>query len=204
METSTERFASAHPDINDTVARWTELVAPHLIPNHCIFAARTLTRLYDNCVAAPVVGLVANPLAQSLLPTLNGRRLADVNEDAWTVGTAGDRRFGADGYDGHLVVTVDDRWVIDLSAPQFSRPRKAIRIPGPVVFDLNDAASSASAVFPEAFVWNLRDVAPRSIGWTHYQFTADSRWRSAPDWHRRDRTDRAIEALQTGVWLDPI
>lgn len=203
MTTSNE-FADAHPDIADTVARWSELVAPHLIPNHCIFAARTLTRMHENCTAAPVVGLVANNLAHNLLPYLNGRRLEDVNPDAWTVGFAGQDRIGPNGYDGHMVVTVDDRWVVDLSAPQFDRSRKGIRVPGPMVFDLTRADHGGSALFPDAYVWNLRDVAPRSTGWVHYQFTNDGRWRTARDWHARDRTDRAIEALRTGVWADPI
>lgn len=197
------------PDLAALINRWQDDVAPMLAPNHCILAARVLTRLWPDRVDARDAGvLAANQLAQQTLPTLAPTQPLSVVPEAWTVG-AGHIGVNPDptminnttgGYDGHVVVLVDGRWLVDLSAPQMDRPHRGIRIRRPVVIDLAARPTPSFLRGADAYMWNLRDL-DAGIGWIHYGIApppadpAYPRWGRAPDWRFADRADHVIARL---------
>jgi hypothetical protein len=205
-------FTDTNPDLAALVDRWQDDIAPLLLPNHCILAARVLSRLQPDRVTVHEVGVMAaNQIAQTTLPTLAPHQPLSSIDGAWTVAagpvglhpdpTMVDNTTG--GFDGHVVAVADRRWLIDLSATQMDRPHRGIRIRRPIVIDLAAPATPSFLPVPVARMWNLRDLGA-GIGWIHYRILPPARhprWEHAPDWCLSDRADYVLARInnETGA-----
>lgn len=107
----------------------------------CIEEARravaVLSRLDIPAKASATRCMAANAAA---IPVLAAKLpIEEWPADAWSVGTeigacqaeSTAEPFRRQGWSGHVVV-IGDGWLLDLTAPQFSRPLKGIHVPGPI------------------------------------------------------------------------
>lgn len=188
-------------DVAAVVAGWPAAMSTLQIrPDHCIVAAAILRDLFADRAAVRVTSvLYSNRLAQGFLGHLQGRRIADMHPDARTVGVLSGigKQTPGDGYDGHLVVIIDRRWLVDLSAPQFHHPEWGIQVRQPVVIDLLAPAQQSAMWGLLGKQWDLKQLGV-GIGWAHYTLLSDviADWHHAPDWrfvtHRQVVLDQLI------------
>lgn len=182
------------------VEAWPKIATEHrLAANHCILAARVASLVIPDAVPLVVSVCVANNIAQPLFGhgPLN-RPVDEIATGAWTVGTdEGPTRIGQ--YRHHLVAVVADRWILDLSAPQLSRPRRGIIIKAPLMFDLEEPYER-STIFNAGAMWNLRDLTS-GIGWYHLVGVADSPtdYKRANDWAKSKNHAPLVAALREAI-----
>lgn len=192
-------------DVATVVDRWhpARRLAGIEQPRHCILAAATLVALFpDRAVPYACSVMYANRLAQSHLGQLRGRRLADVDDQAFTIGVLTGERNGTgtgvplDGtYDGHVVVLVDGRWLVDLTAPAYDRPARGLRVRGPVVLDLETSGAPSALWGRGGKQWDLTELGV-GTGWCHYTLLPDvTDWQAAPDWRFPDRRQPILDQL---------
>lgn len=174
---------------------------------HCIEATRWTVDLLASmgvpAKATPVYNWVFNQKAVDLLNA--GRPITD-DDDAWSIGTVPSSQE-LTGYPGHMVVTTKGtpRWIIDLSAGQFTRgdvldvQAYSVKfddsIPAPTWLKLPQGADAidrgrarcADLGNGTHVCWLLRPSDPRLGGWK-----STDAWTSAP-------TDDELQA-----WRDDI
>ena len=73
-------------------------------------------------------------------------------------------------WDGHLVAIIDDRWLVDLSADQFDRPGRGLRVTRPVITGWEPATGDGSFHDPEHEVTAT------------FRRVHDTSFKRAPDW----------------------
>jgi hypothetical protein len=105
---------------------------------------------------------------------------------AWSVGLGVPVPGKQDGYEGHLVVLMNEprRLLIDGSADQVSRPKHGILVNSPIV-------SPCPEGFPikkKSSIELLGDHGELLI----YEPIDNQRWRVSPDWNNKKRTQRAL------------
>jgi hypothetical protein len=122
--------------------RWMELMCETLPPRltaagfsrgTCILHTRLATML------AREAGIRARPLRCNVV-VANGKwlelaeeldRMPETREwrgGEWSLGIGHGREVGQPGYDGHVVVVVEERWVLDLTLDQANRPQHGINM----------------------------------------------------------------------------
>lgn len=177
-------------DLGVLASRWDDVVPPSRYhTNHCVLAARVLSELFPGIEVIGVNILVANQIAES----------SGLDRNApgyWTVGYHEQMGRVSDSYNGHVVALWGDT-IVDMSARQFDRPAKGIRVRGPIVARISDAVGSIAAGYPTAR-FDLRDLGV-GVGFVHYSMAArPQRWTANPDWlsNWRGPTDTAREVLK--------
>ena len=153
-------------------------------PDSCIASTRVLIGVLD------YFGYASEPLpCTAVVWNAAGYEATDAEipvdqwpPDAHSVGVVGTGAARAPKrWDGHLVAMVEDRWLIDASLDQFSRPQKGI-VTTPLVIDAVDWDDRT-----KMHVWRRGDGIV--IG---YQLMPNpGAWRSSPDW-RGERHQRII------------
>lgn len=96
---------------------------------------------------APVSVFVANPGAMKVMAMDPPPPVDQWPDDAWTVGVAPGQQARDGGWPGHVVAVLHgerDR-LVDVSADQFDRPAKALRVPTPVLGRLPQQWSDGEA-----------------------------------------------------------
>lgn len=177
---------------------WPKMTAGKMSPNHCILATRVLARLWrDDITPIPTMALFANARAWPLLGTIGGRRLEEVDPLAWTVAVDPAIPSAPGRYGAHLVALYKDRWMVDLSAQQFDRPTRGIRVKRPVIIDMDAADHPDSDTFgPGSISANLRDLGV-GIGMCIYAPAANApQWRHSADWSNAANTDPYVSLLR--------
>jgi hypothetical protein len=145
-------------------------------PSHCILAARAATetaRYFGVTLRERAVSvLVANAKAWELIN-------ADVPvdewpDDAWSIGIDphDERNAAMRGYAGH-VITESPRYLLDLSAPQFNRPRRGLYVEDPLLAPRGDDPADA---------WTYGDERGTRLV---YRPMDDRSYRKMPDWTNR-------------------
>lgn len=174
-------------------------------PAACILAAAVLTDMLPGRVTTYACSVMfANRLAQGHLGQLRGRRMADVDPAAYTVGVltdaAGNRQSGR--YQGHVVVVVDGQWLVDVTAPHYDRPQRGLRIRQPVVLDLVHTGTPSALWGGIGRQWDLADLGI-GRGWCHYTLLPEvTDWQGAADWRFPNRRQPVIQALRQQQHLD--
>lgn len=175
---------------------WATVAARMLRPDHCIYAARALIDLLGDDHAQVVVmdAVAENRLAHEIgtVDPATGRQ----RPGTWTVGVVGTDPIQPGGYRGHLVVmaAVEDTdgevalRLVDMTAPQFDRPNRGIRVRRPLVLD--PALSVASTLLPGGRAFDLAECGA-GIGWMNYAVQAHpDDYRNAPNWRNPEHVDR--------------
>jgi hypothetical protein len=105
--------------------------------------------------------------------------------DRWGVGTGGTGELRDGGvWDGHLVLILGERWLVDLAADQFDRTARGLRVPGPAVLSWN---ADTEALVHSPVGWTNRFEAGQDYTLIRYTALASTVWRSSPDWTNRVR-----------------
>jgi hypothetical protein len=175
-------------------------------PDTCVLATRVA------CLALTEAGIAASPLAcrldvfnapyvAALDDGWNGEEPMDpelereiLASGAWAI-TIGDDRIegkprpdGSRGFNAHLCVHVQRRWLLDLTLHQTNRPAKGIVLE-PHYFDVDDE-----------FVRGGKPVIGTANGcWLRYWVVHRNDYLSAPDWLKVRRDDHLVRASVTKI-----
>jgi hypothetical protein len=161
---------------------WPVVTRPGLRPNHCILASRVAVEV-GRYFGIPITErstrcLVANARAWELLN--QQIPVSEWPDDAWSVGVdPDDDRNRGTGYPGH-VIAESEHYLIDLSAAQFSRPKRGLEF-GPMFLPRPEMDTE---------YWTYADSENGTV--IVYSPQADRRYRNAPDW--REETNWKPEA----------
>ena len=174
------------PSVGDVVSvlinDWLDNIGAQIAVNSCIAASTTAVEVlrYFDIPAEAVACDVAfsNAEAWELFERHVPNELWP--DSAWSVGSAHEQINDDNGYNGHVVLLVADM-LIDITAPQYHRPKKGIIISGPIVADR-----------PAGDDLVVRDDTG-TIGF--YRLQRDrKRWKHTPDY--RMRTKNAGEMIR--------
>lgn len=174
-------------------ANWDAICPPERYhQSHCVLAARVLDKLFPGIEVIGVNVLVANAIAES---SGHDKRVPGM----WTVGV--DETLPRDvstpsSYTGHVVALWGDL-IVDMSARQFDKPDKGIRVRGPILARLSEATAARAAGY-ETARFDLRDVGV-GVGFIHYSIASyPQRWTGGKDWLTswRGPVDTAREVLK--------
>jgi len=121
--------------------------------------------------------------------TIKPRAVQDRSTNAnWSVGSTGTGTVDARRHwDGHLIGTIEEQWIVDFAADQRCRPEHELIVNEPVVVPYNTEELNST----EGSHWLDPDTDV-----THtYRFLtgADAGWRQAGDWQRK-KPARALAA----------
>lgn len=162
------------------------------IANHVRAAVLTRYRS-DSCIASTAVFidvaewlgldaspaavdvLAANPAALDVLGLDPVPPVADWPRGAWTVGVDSRQPAREGGWPGHLVAVLhgDRDRLVDVSAGQFHRPERDLRVPSPALGRLPEGWGPGTAC-----VTHLHGDGTM-LRWT---VTGDQSWRASPNW----------------------
>lgn len=157
----------------------------------CIASTRILTSVLD------YFGYPSEPLpCRAVVWTSLGFEQAEANvpfeqwpEGAWSVGVSGTGKTTGKRWDGHLVAMVADRWLIDPSADQFTRPQRGMNV-GLVVVDAAEWGDRS-----RLHCWRRPDGLV--VGYS--LMPNPGGWRDSPDWRQgryRDVVGTVIRRLK--------
>lgn len=172
-----------------------------IVANHCILATRIafeLLKHYDiRTRAVPVTVAVFNAAAERRIASLGRlpKDVAEMNEWAkedgsWSVGVTGHATpTDANSWVGHLIALAmpnasegSDGVLVDLSAPQFSRPSRQIEIP------------PLTQTVPGSFLAGEPCVLRVNGCIARYVYTPELQpWTNAPDWLDPSRREFPIK-----------
>ncbi len=153
-------------------------------------ARDTLRKIGLKADVVPVRLRVATPPAAAHL--VAGREDLAVLGGGTIVRVGGAGRVPDGRWDGHLVVQVEDHWLLDLTLQQVQRPSQGIRV-GPSVFELpaplREHGEVASFWTPEGvLIWYARDE--------HLLSYRDARAWSDPAWLAKPLANSLAQALR--------
>ncbi len=186
--------ATKPPRIEDVATladRWADLMPPGLRIGHCVLAARLLTSLWPTSRVVPCNAMAVNRLAQSTYPRNSNdrRRVDEILDGAWGVG-AHQQMSSGPGYAGHLLVETPvalpdgdtlTLWV-DMTAAQFDRPNRAIRVKRPIL--IPPSTGAPSVITKGGLQWDLHDIGV-GVGFMHYERVSTGKandWTLGTDW----------------------
>jgi hypothetical protein len=127
-----------------------------------------------------VYNAAARPFHQDQVPT------DEWPDEAWSIGSDHDRPAGGPGYDGHLVLMLEDKGFVDLTCNQYRKPSKDIRMKAPLWLGFDTGAP------PEGwFEFDRGDLI------VCYRLRPDqTRWKHAKDYRSPNRKRFAGEIIR--------